>query len=291
MSLVQSSSPPLISAHKLAAQLGRADLTIVDASWYLPSSGRDPDAEYRLAHIPGAVRLSLDLISDPTSPLPHMMPSPDRFAVACETVGIGPRHEVVVYDGSGVNLSAARAWWLFRVFGHRSVAVLDGGFTAWAAETRPVQVGLQRRAPTGYPLPTVDSQLVVDRAAVAAAVDRGGEVQIVDCRSAARFAGEVDEPRPGLRRGRIPGSANIPFDSLTDPTTGLMLQPNDLKAHLAAEGIDWTRQIIASCGSGVSACVLALAVEVIRAASPDEVGPPVAIYDGSWAEWGRIDAE
>jgi thiosulfate/3-mercaptopyruvate sulfurtransferase len=287
MSLFQSSPPPLVSAHEVAAALGSAELTIVDASWYLPSSGRDPDAEYRIAHVPGAVRLGLELISDPASPLPHMLPSPDRFAVACETLGIGPRHRVVIYDGSGVNLSAARAWWLFRVFGHRTVSVLDGGFAAWAAETRPVQVGLQRRSPTGYPLPAIDRALVVDRAAVEAVVNGVVDAQIVDCRSAARFRGEVDEPRPGLRRGRIPGSVNLPFDGFTDPATGRMLSVPGLQARLADQGLDPTRQIVATCGSGVSACVLALAVEVIRAAVPDQVGPPVAVYDGSWAEGGR----
>lgn len=286
MSLFQSSPPPLVSAHDLAAALGMPELTIIDASWYLPSAGRDADAEYRIAHVPGAVRMGLEMISDPASDLPHMLPSADRFAVACETLGIGPQHRVVIYDGSGTNLSAARAWWTFRVFGHKTVSVLDGGFRAWAGDTRPVQVGLQRRSRTGYPLPAVDRTLVASRQDIEAIVEGTTTAQLVDCRSSARFKGEVDEPRPGLRRGHVPGSRNMPFDQFTDPATGLMRRVPDLTTRFAHKGLDLSRRIVASCGSGVSACVLALAVERIRAATPDVVGPPVAIYDGSWAEWG-----
>ncbi|MEO8479620.1 MAG: rhodanese-like domain-containing protein [Gemmatimonadota bacterium] len=286
MSLFQSSPPPLVSAHDVAAALGMPDMTIIDASWYLPSAGRDADAEYRIAHVPGAVRMGLEMISDPANDLPHMLPSADRFAVACETLGIGPQHRVVIYDASGSNLSAARAWWIFRVFGHRAVSVLDGGFRAWAGDTRPVQVGLQRRSRTGYPLPTVDRSLVASRQDIEAILEGTTVAQLVDCRSSARFKGETDEPRPGLRRGHIPGSRNMPFDEFTDRTTGLMHRVPELTARFAAEGLDLSRRIVASCGSGVSACVLALAVEQIRTATPDQVGPPVAIYDGSWAEWG-----
>ncbi|MCA9723440.1 MAG: sulfurtransferase [Gemmatimonadetes bacterium] len=284
----QSSAPPLVSAHQLAAALGAADLTIVDASWYLASAGRDADAEYRIAHVPGAVRMGLELISDPNSDLPHMLPSADRFAVACETLGIGPHHRVVIYDGSGTNLSAARAWWTFRVFGHRNVSVLDGGFRAWAGATRPVQMGLQRRSRTGYPLPAVDRALVVGREEVEAVSAGTLDAQLVDCRSAERFSGKVDEPRPGLRRGHIPGSRNIPFEMFTNRGTGRMHAVPVLRELLHEQGLDPARRIIATCGSGVSACVLALAVEVIRSEDPGAVGPPVAIYDGSWAEYGRI---
>lgn len=287
MSLFQSSPPPLVSAHDLAAALGLPDLTIIDASWYLPTAGRDADAEYRIAHVPGAVRMGLEMISDPASDLPHMLPSADRFAVACETLGIGPHHRVVIYDGSGNNLSAARAWWTFRVFGHRAVSVLDGGFRAWASDTRPVQVGLQRRSRTGYPLPATDRSLIATRADIEAIVEGSVAAQLVDCRSHARFLGQVDEPRAGLRRGHIPGSRNMPFDEFTDPSTGLMLRHPALTKAFEKQGLDLSRRIVASCGSGVSACVLALAVEQVRAANPDLIGPPVAIYDGSWAEWGR----
>src|SRR5690606_6048738 len=158
----QSILPPLISADRLSAMLGAPGVVIVDASWYLPSAGRDPEAEYSRAHIPGAIRLPLDAISDPDDSLPHMLPSPDRFASQCEAIGISRRHQLVIYVGSGVNLSAARVWWTFRVFGHTTVSVLDGGIRAWASATRPVQVGVQRRPRTGYPVPERDGRLVVD---------------------------------------------------------------------------------------------------------------------------------
>jgi thiosulfate/3-mercaptopyruvate sulfurtransferase len=268
--------------------LGAPGLVIVDASWYLPDSGRDPDAEYRAAHIPGTIRLPLDDLCDATSELPHMLPTPDQFAAACERHGIGPRHHLVVYDGSGVNLSAARAWWTFRVFGHRAVTVLDGGLLAWAGATRPIQLGTQRRPRTGYPAPRIDGDLVVDRAEVDRIVRGEADGQIIDCRSAERFEGRVEEPRAGLRRGNIAGSMNVPYQQFTNRATGLMHGVPVLKEMLASHGLDLHRRLVASCGSGTSACVLALAVEVIRAADPPAVGPPVAIYDGSWSEWGRV---
>ncbi len=285
----QSSGHPLISADRLGTMLGTPGVVLLDVSWFLPSANRDPDAEYRSAHIPGAIRLPLDELCDPTSELPHMLPAPERFAAVCESHGIGPRHYLVIYDTSGVNLSAARAWWTFRVFGHTAVSVLDGGIHAWAGATRPIQIGVQRRPRTGYPVPQVDAELVVDRAEVDRIAGGGDGGQVVDCRSAERFEGRVDEPRPGLRRGKIAGSANIPYDEFTNPDTGLMHAVPELKRMMEARGIDLSRRVVASCGSGTSACVLALAVEVIRAAEPASVGPPVAIYDGSWAEYGRVD--
>jgi thiosulfate/3-mercaptopyruvate sulfurtransferase len=283
----QSTALPLISADRLGTMLGAPGVVILDASWYLPSVGRDAEAEYAAAHIPGAIRLSLDVLSDPGNPLPHMVPTPEHFAQVCEAHGIGPRHYLVVYDGSGVNLSAARVWWTFRLFRHTTVAVLDGGLRSWAAATRPIQIGVQRRLRTGYPVPEMDKRLVVDRQAIdriAAGTEPG---RIVDCRSAGRFRGEEDEPRPGLRRGHIPGSANIPYSEFTNPETGLMFSVPVLKEMFASRGLDLHERLVASCGSGVSACALALAVEVIRAADPGAVGPPAAIYDGSWAEYGR----
>lgn len=283
----QSTAPPLISADRLGTMLGAPGVVLLDVSWYLPSAGRDPDAEYATAHIPGAIRLPLEALSDPDTALPHMLPSAAGFAAACEQHGIGPHHYLVIYDGSGVNLSAARAWWTFRVFGHRGVSVLDGGIRAWAGATRPIQVGVQRRPRAGYPVPVADARLVVDLATVDRIV-RGEEAgQLVDCRPADRFRGEVDEPRPGLRRGHIPGSANIPYRDFTDPATGLMRGGRTLIEIFAERGIDLRQRIVASCGSGTSACVLALAVEVIRSGDPSAVGPPVAIYDGSWSEYGR----
>ncbi len=281
------SLPPLVSANWLAPLLKAPGMVVLDASWYLPTSGRDPELEYRAGHIPHAIRFDLDAISDPATDLPHMLPSPERFAHAMEHLGIQASDRIICYDGSGVNLSAARAWWMFRVFGHHEVAVLDGGFPNWASVTRPVQRGVVHRTRSGYPASGVDRALVADRAAIeriAAGLDLA---QLADCRPAARWLGEADEPRPGLRRGHVAGSRSTPFTELTDPDTGLMLKPDALRAWFADRGLDPARPIVAMCGSGTSACALALAVEVLRADEPDRVGPPVAIYDASWAEWGQ----
>jgi thiosulfate/3-mercaptopyruvate sulfurtransferase len=279
--------PSLVSAVWLASALSQPDVVVLDCSWYLPSSGRDAEAEYRLAHIPGAVRFDLDEQSDRTSDLPHMLPTADQFAAALERIGVRPDDRVICYDGSGVNLSAARVWWMFRVFGHRQVAVLDGGFAAWTDATRPVQRGAVQRQSTGYPVPTLDAALVRARADLAAMVAGQAPGQVVDCRPAQRFNSQVDEPRSGVGRGHIPGSRNAPFTLFTDPATGLMKGPAELRSLLVGQGLDADEPLVALCGSGTSACVLALAVEVIRERGGRPTGPPVAIYDGSWSEWGR----
>ena len=280
--------PSLVSSVWVASHLHEADLVLLDCSWYLPSQGRDADLEYQSAHIPGALRFDLDAASDSETDLPHMLPSPVRFADIMERLGIRPADRVVCYDGSGVNLSAARVWWMFRVFGHQQVSVLDGGFRAWSSVTRAVQRGTARRSPTGYPVPSIDDALVRDRQAVERIVSGADAVQIADCRPAPRFNAEVDEPRAGLRRGHIPGSNNIPYSELTDPETGLLRSPAALRLLMAERGLDVEQPIVALCGSGTSACGLALAVAVIRESGRRAVGPPVAIYDGSWSEWGRL---
>jgi thiosulfate/3-mercaptopyruvate sulfurtransferase len=279
--------PSLVSCQWLAAHLHDPDVVVLDCSWYLPVSGRDADAEYLMAHIPGAVRFDIDAVSATDTDLPHMLPSPNTFAAALERLGVKPTDRVVCYDGSGFNLSAARVWWMFRVFGHRTVAVLDGGFRAWTSATRGVQRSTPRREATGYPVPSIDHELVRSREDVER-ISAGAEpFQLVDCRPAARFRGQADEPRGGVSRGHVAGSSNVPFSELTDATTGLLLPPDRLASRLAAESVNVGRPVVAMCGSGVSAGVLALAVEVMREAGQPDVGPPVAIYDGSWSEWGR----
>ncbi len=278
--------PTLVSAAWLAAHLNAPDLVVLDCSWYLPAARRDPQAEYLAAHIPGALRFELDAASDPGSPLPHMLPSPDHFAAYLEGLGIQRSDRVVCYDGSRANLSAARVWWMFRVFGHPQVAVLDGGFAAWSGATRTVQRGDVHRPPTGYPVPVADPALVRSQADVER-IGETGTAQVVDCRPAARFRGEADEPRPQVRRGHIPGSMNVPYSEFTDRGDGLLRPPAELLTILRKAGVDLSKPIVALCGSGTSAASLALVVEALRAAGTHGVGPPVAIYDGSWAEWGR----
>jgi thiosulfate/3-mercaptopyruvate sulfurtransferase len=282
--------PSLASPQWVASMLGQPDIVILDCSWYLPGTARDADAEYRMAHIPGAIRLDLDLLRNTDNPLPHMLPSAERFADAMEELGVGPQDTVICYDGSGTNLSAARAWWMFRAFGHSKAAVLDGGFATWAEVTRPVQRGAVHRSATGYPVPRLRRELVWDRAQVAAWVDAPGDTQLADCRPAARFAGDVDEPRAGVRRGRVPGSRSAPHSEFTDNATGMMAAPDGLRTVFSKHGLDPARPIVAMCGSGTSACVLALAVEILRESGGVSVGPPVAIYDGSWSEWGAADS-
>jgi len=251
---------------------------ILDASWYLPQQHRDPRAEFLAGHIPGARRFDLDAASDPDSDLPHMLPAPAHAAATFGALGIGDAERVVVYDGSGVQMSAPRTWWMLRAMGHDQVRVLDGGWQKWRAEGRPVETGPEHLAePRTFqarPMPA----LVRTREAVAAAV-AAGTAQVVDARSAARFHGTVEEPRPGLRRGHIPGAKNLPFTDLVDPLAGTYLPATALRERLAGAGVDPHRPVIASCGSGVTACSLALALEISGHRG-------VSVYDGSWAEWG-----
>ena len=268
--------PALVSTDWLAGRLGRPGLRVVDGSTYLPTSGRDPAAEFTAAHIPGAVFFDVDATSDTTSALPHMLPSADAFARRMTALGLSDGDDIVVYDGSGVNLSAARVWWTFRVFGHARVAVLDGGVGKWRSEGRPVESGVPAPAPGRFSA-RLDSAAVRDHAAVLAALGSAGE-QIVDMRSAGRFAGTEPEPRAGLRGGHIPGSRNLPFHELV-AADGTLLPADDLRRRLAEAGVDPTRTIVATCGSGTSACALILALHVLGHDS-------AALYDGSWTEWG-----
>jgi thiosulfate/3-mercaptopyruvate sulfurtransferase len=270
---------PLVSTDWLARHLDEPDLVVVDASWYLPAANRSGRAEYEQGHIPGAVFWDLDELSDRSSPLPHMLPPLPDLARAIGILGIGNRDRVVVYDGSGTSMSAARVWWTLRLLGHESVAVLNGGLKRWCAEARPVRSGHAAWAPKGFQgrhRPELVRNLEQTRRAL-----ESGSVSMIDARSTGRFAGTEPEPRPGLRGGHIPGARSLPFAELSAPD-GTMLAVPDLTRRIAASGADLTRPVIVSCGSGVTACVLALGLEV--AGFHD-----YAVYDGSWSEWGRPD--
>jgi thiosulfate/3-mercaptopyruvate sulfurtransferase len=273
---VSAPLPALVSTEWLAARLDRPGLRVVDGSVYLPTSGRNPAAEYANAHIPGAVFFDVDATSDASSPLPHMLPPAEAFARRMAALGLDDADDIVVYDGSGVNLSAPRVWWTFRVFAHPRVAVLDGGFGKWRREGRPVEFGTVT-APPGRFSARLDPSAVRDLAAILAGLSLPGQ-QIVDMRSAGRFAGTEAEPRAGLRGGHIPGSRNLPFNELV-AADGTLLPPDVLRRRLAQAGVDPARPIVATCGSGTSACALIHALHVL--------GHDTAVlYDGSWTEWG-----
>jgi len=267
----------LVSTNWLAAHLNDPDLRVLDASWYLPDVGRDPKAEYAAGHIPGARFFDISEISDARSDLPHMVPPIEKFMSRMRAMGVGDGHQVVVYDGSGLS-SAARVWWLFRLMGQDNVAVLDGGFPKWQAEGHPVE-DLPPMLRDRHMTVRFQNHLVRDVTQVAAA-SKLGTPQIVDARSAARFRGEAPEPRPGLRAGHIPGSRNVPF-GLVLHEDGTMKEEDALRGVFESAGIDLDQPIITTCGSGVTAAVLSLALE--RLGHRDH-----ALYDGSWAEWGMF---
>ncbi|MCB2127616.1 MAG: 3-mercaptopyruvate sulfurtransferase [Rhodobacteraceae bacterium] len=265
----------LVSTEWLAAHLKDPDLRILDASWYLPAANRDARAEYQTAHIPGARFFDIDEISDTRSDLPHTAPPPEKFISRMRAMGVGDGHQIVVYDGSGL-FSAARVWWTFRLMGKTDVAVLDGGFPKWLAEGRPVE---------DMPPVLRDRHITVSRQAhlikdvtQVAAASKLGDHEIIDARSAPRFRGEEAEPRPGLRAGHIPNSKNVPFRAVLNDD-GTMLSPAALQKVFADAGVDLSKPAITTCGSGVTAAILSLAME--RIGKRDH-----ALYDGSWAEWG-----
>jgi thiosulfate/3-mercaptopyruvate sulfurtransferase len=271
------SLPPLVSTAWLAGRLRDPRLRVLDASWYLPAAHRDARAEYAAGHVPGARFFDLDHASAHDTPLPHMLPTADDFACYVgDELGVGDEHDVVVYDGSGTNLSAARVWWMFRAFGHDTVAVLDGGLGKWTAEGRPLESGTPRIEPARFTA-TLDAARVRDLAAVRGSV-RDGAAQVVDMRPAGRFAGRDPEPRAGLRGGHMPGSVNVPFTQLVH-ADGTALSEDELRATLAAAGVRLDRPVVASCGSGTSACSLLLNLERLGVRD-------AALYDGSWSEWG-----
>jgi thiosulfate/3-mercaptopyruvate sulfurtransferase len=268
----------LVSTDWLARHLKDPDLRVLDASWYLPGSGRDPQAEYDANHIPGARFFNIDEISDHRSDLPHMVPPVEKFMSRMRAMGVGDGHQVVVYDGAGL-FSAARVWWTFRLMGKMDVAVLDGGMPKWLAEGRETE-DLPPMVRDRHMTVQRQNAMVKDVTQVAAA-SKLGDHEIIDARSAARFSGEAAEPRPGLRSGHIPGSRNLPFGALLNPD-GTMKDESALRAAFVAAGVDLAKPAITTCGSGVTAAILSLGLERIGHRNH-------ALYDGSWAEWGMFN--
>jgi thiosulfate/3-mercaptopyruvate sulfurtransferase len=257
----------------LADNLKSPDLVVIDGSWYLPDDKRDPHAEYLAGHIPGAVFFDIDAIADHSTTLPHMLPDPVAFSSAMRKLGIGDGMRAVVYDGAGL-FSAPRVWWTLRVFGMSDVAVLEGGLPRWKAEGRPLEEGVLQRQPRHFTA-RLDHGAVASQSDVERQLKRG--VQLVDARSSARFAGEEPEPRPGVRPGHIPGSLNLPYRDLV--VDGRLRPRAELERRISAAGIDLSRPITTTCGSGISAAILSLAFESLGRSS-------VPVYDGSWTEWG-----
>ncbi len=276
--MVQDDPQTLVSTDWVARHLSDPDLRIVDFSWYLPSMKRDPRAEYDAAHLPGARFVDLDAISDARSDLPHMAPPVEKFISRMRAQGIGDGHQVVVYDGAGI-FSAARLWWMFRLMGKKDVAVMDGGLPKWQAEGRPIE-DLPPLIRDRHMTASRQNNLVKDATQVAAA-SKLGDHSIIDARPAGRFRGEVPEPRPGLRSGHIPGAVSIELARVINPD-GTMKAPDRLAQIFADAGVDLARPAITSCGSGVTAAVISLALE--RAGHRNH-----SLYDGSWAEWGMYE--
>lgn len=265
----------LVSTEELAARLGAPGLTIVDASWYMPAEKRSGRAEWEAERIPGAVHFDIDALADHSTDLPHMLLSADAFAAAAGALGISRDAEIVVYDGAGL-FSAPRVWWNLTTYGARNVRILDGGLPKWKAEGRPLDTGAPVAPAPAVFIPTVDTARIADLDAVAAVL-ADGSATVVDARGPARFRGEAAEPRPGLRAGHMPGAKNVPFASVV--ADGRLADPAAVAGAFAA--VDLEKPIVTSCGSGVSAAILWLALE--------SLGVPrdrLALYDGSWTEWG-----
>jgi thiosulfate/3-mercaptopyruvate sulfurtransferase len=264
----------LVSTDWLAARLRAPDTVVVDGSFYLPAMKRDAAAEYLAGHIPGAVRFDIDGIADQSNPLPHMLPVAIEFARAVGALGIAETDTIVVYDGIGLG-GSPRVWWTFRAFGAKNVFILDGGLLKWKAEGRPLEAGAVKRAPRKFEA-KLDTAVVAGVSDVQLALSQRS-AQVVDARPANRFHGEAPEPRPGVRSGHMPGALNVPSTALVED--GRLIAPERIAQTFAAGGVDLTKPIITSCGSGVTAATLWFALDAIGK-------QPKALYDGSWSEWG-----
>ena len=267
---------PLVTTDWLAERLGAPGLVIADATYHLPNTGRDGRGEYLASHLPGAVFFDVDAIKDPGNPLPHMIPAPPDFAAAMGAIGIGSDDHVVVYDAHGL-MSAARAWWMLRLYGHDRVSILDGGLPKWRAEGRALVPGAVVRPQARFTA-RFRPELVRTKAQMIANLASRAEI-VVDARSTGRFEGTAPEPRAGLRGGHIPGSRSLPFDRLVDPTSKTVRPPEEIAAAFDAAGVARDRPVVCSCGSGVTAAVLAFGLHLVGTRD-------AAIYDGSWSEWG-----
>jgi thiosulfate/3-mercaptopyruvate sulfurtransferase len=276
---MDGSSKWLVDTDWLASHLKSPDIVVIDATLYLPNISRNAYDEYRNAHIPGAIFFDIEDLSDATNPMPHMLPSPEKFASRVKRMGIGDGTRVIAYDTQNMS-SAARAWWMFRVMGHEDVAILDGGFNKWRQEDRPIETLEPPRRSERHFTIRKNSALVRDIGDVKALIG-SDRAQIVDARSAGRFAGTDPEPRDVPRLGHMPGAKNLPYTDLIGPD-GTLKSAEEIRAAFAAHGVDVNRPVVASCGSGVTACVIAFALGQIGR-------PEAAVYDGSWTEWSSGD--